>query len=95
MTTIEALINDAIPHIAMMTVIIGIVVELLKPLIADVDNQYYPHITLVVGAVIGLVIGLMTGDIAIYTVAGILSALSASGLYDNVKSLGNKGASKR
>lgn len=91
----ETLIYDAIPHIAMMTVIISIVTELVKPFVKGVNSDYYPHITLLIGALIGLVAGLLTANVPVYLVAGILSALSASGLYDNVKSLGNKGASKR
>lgn len=75
----EALLNEAIAHAVWITPIVTIIVQLLKPF--NINKQFYPHVSILVGVLIGVIIGFASGS-WVHLLTGLLSGLSASGLYD-------------
>lgn len=75
----ELLFENSVANAALLTPIVTIIVQLLKPF--NINTDFYPHVSIAVGLLIGLIIGFATSDWA-YLLTGLISGFSASGLYD-------------
>lgn len=82
---IEELMNNAVLVAIILAPITTGIIEVVKQTL-NIDNQYLPILSLLVGIAIAVLIALGTGqDIVQYILVGIVGGLSASGLYDQVK----------
>lgn len=82
---IEELINNAVLVAAILAPITTGIIEVVKQTL-NIDNQYLPILSLLVGILIAVLIAIGTGqDIVQFVLVGIVGGLAASGLYDQVK----------
>ena len=82
---IEELMNNAVLVAVILAPITTGIIEVVKQTL-NINNQYLPILSLLVGIAIAVLIALGTGqDVAQFVLVGIVGGLSASGLYDQVK----------
>lgn len=82
---IEELMNNAVLVAIILAPITTGIIEVVKQTL-NINNQYLPILSLLVGIAIAVLIALGTGqDVAQFVLVGIVGGLSASGLYDQVK----------
>ena len=82
---IEELMNNAVMVAVILAPITTGIIEVVKQTL-NINNQYLPILSLLVGIAIAVLIALGTGqDVAQFVLVGIVGGLSASGLYDQVK----------
>ncbi len=82
---IEELINNAVLVAAILAPITTGIIEVVKQT-ANIDKQYLPILSLLVGILVAVLIALGTDqDLVQFVLVGIVGGLSASGLYDQVK----------
>ncbi len=82
---IEELMNNAVLVAIILAPITTGIIEVVKQTL-NINNQYLPILSLLVGIAIAILIALGTGqDVAQFVLVGIVGGLSASGLYDQVK----------
>ena len=82
---IEELMNNAVTVAVILAPITAGIIEVVKQTL-NINNQYLPILSLLVGITIAVLIALGTGqDVAQFVLVGIVGGLSASGLYDQVK----------
>ena len=82
---IEELMTNAVLVAIILAPITTGIIEVVKQTL-NINNQYLPILSLLVGIAIAILIALGTGqDVAQFVLVGIVGGLSASGLYDQVK----------
>lgn len=82
---IEELMNNAVLVAVILAPITTGIIEVVKQTL-NIDNQYLPVMSLLVGILVAVAIALGTGqDIVQFVLVGIVGGLSASGLYDQAK----------
>lgn len=79
----DNLISNAVLLSAALIPLITALVELFKQ--SGRIEGYESYVSVVIGIILGLVFGKYLGeDLFIYVLTGLISGLSASGLYDNI-----------
>lgn len=82
---IEELINNAVLVAAILAPITTGIIEVVKQT-ANINKQYLPILSLLVGILVAVLIALGTDqDIVQFVLVGIVGGLGASGLYDQAK----------
>lgn len=78
----ELLSNSLAVAGALAPITMGLI-QLVKPMLT-MDKKYLPPLSILVAVVFALLIGVATSqDLVIYTLAGVIGGLGASGLYDH------------
>lgn len=82
---IEELVNNAVLVAVILAPLTTGIIEVVKQTL-NIDNRYLPILSLLVGIFVAVAIALGTGqDVVQFVLVGIVSGLSASGLYDQTK----------
>jgi len=82
---IEELINNAVLVAVILAPITTGIIEAVKQT-ANIDKQYLPILSLLVGILVAVLIALGTDqDLVQFVLVGIIGGLGASGLYDQTQ----------
>lgn len=77
--------NNAVLVAVILAPITTGIIEVVKQTL-NIDKQYLPILSLLVGILVAVLIALGTGqDVVQFVLVGVIGGLSASGLYDQAK----------
>ena len=82
----ESLLNEATGLAFALLPVVVALVQLVKS--TDINTRWLPFVSVGIGTIAGLIFGYAGhADLFVYGLAGLLSGLGASGLYDGIQSV--------